>query len=101
MEVLDIGCGSVLLEKSDGSRIKPSNFRRTKEKVMAENTNNTSDEEHKKLQSLANLRDNLIIAIWQTMTEISKLVDIEDMSKEDFEVWSTATQHSAIQSRLD
>jgi hypothetical protein len=52
------------------------------------------------LNSLVSQRDNLIIAIWKTMKEISKIVDIEEMSKEDFEVWSAATQHSAIQKRL-
>ena len=45
-------------------------------------------------------RDDLVRKLWLVLNEISHLVNINDFTQEDLDLWGKITEHSGCQSRL-
>lgn len=52
------------------------------------------------LENLTMRKNYLICAVWSCLRDISDLVEADEISSEDYELWEAATKHSAIQNRI-
>ena len=53
------------------------------------------------LYTLESQRDSLILSLWRTFSEITKLDTSREMPDEDLDLWVEVTKHSAIQNKLE
>ncbi len=45
-------------------------------------------------------RDNVIRALWCAFRNLADVLDADEWTDEDLDLWTQVTQHSAVQSRL-
>lgn len=54
----------------------------------------------KSIYELKRRRDNLIRDLWLVLNKLSYDIKLDNYTKEDLDLWSKVTEHSAIQDRL-